>query len=43
MDDDCALHGNGKVFVNGEDSVYVLWAYIERRKTSRGEHKKLAS
>jgi len=42
MDDDCALHGDRKVFFNGEDSVDVLWAYVERRKTSRGEHEKLA-
>jgi hypothetical protein len=43
MDDDCTLHGDRKVFLYGENSVDVLWTYIESGKTSRGEHKKSVS
>jgi len=38
MDNDRALHGDGEVFILGEESRDVFQAYIESRKTSCREH-----
>jgi hypothetical protein len=40
MDNYCALHGDGKVFLIDKDSGYVpvLRAYIESGKASRSKH-----